>query len=102
MRSSSCRDAWLFGCTGPHGVHGTNLDGARFSERSVSLLYYKQVIFETFDMPATHVPIVSSHSFGRITGTVMEFGDGISRTKPAYEGYALPHAAMRGGTAAIL
>ena len=26
----------------------------------------------------------------------MEFGDGISRTKPAYEGYALPHAAMRG------
>ena len=88
--SSSCHTAYRFGGTGHGG------EAQVFTERSDSLPDYTKVIFKTFDMPATDVPILASLSSGGKTDIVMDAGDGVSRTKLAYDGCALPRAAMRG------
>ena len=57
-----------------------------------------QLMFETFDVPACYVSVPSVltlYSSGKITGTVLEVGDGVCHSVPIYEGYSLPHAIVR-------
>ncbi|XP_014833705.1 PREDICTED: actin, cytoplasmic-like [Poecilia mexicana] len=56
-----------------------------------------QIIFETFNSPAIYVAnqaVLSLYASGRLTGTVIDSGDGVSHTVPIYEGHALPHAVL--------
>ena len=52
----------------------------------------------TFNVPALYVPIQTVLTLcvlGRTTGSVMDFGDGVSRTVPFVGSNSLPHAICR-------
>lgn len=52
-------------------------------------------MFETFQLPAMYIAnqgVLSLYASGRVTGIVMNSGDGVSYTYPVYDGYAIPHA----------
>ena len=116
MRSSSCRDAWLFGCTGPHGVHDTNLDGARLPLGGTGP---KEHMIKTSRNEVFPCCIISRSSLRHSTCPqrtflffhrtrldeyrALSWSLGIASLAPSPPTRdALPHAAMRGGTAAIL
>ena len=55
-------------------------------------------MFETFKVPNFYVTcqaVLSLYCSGRITGIVLDSGDGVTQTVPIYEGYALRNAIMR-------
>ncbi|KAL1005400.1 hypothetical protein UPYG_G00058620 [Umbra pygmaea] len=55
-----------------------------------------KIMFETFKTPGMYVAnqaVLSLYASGRVTGIVMESGDGVTQTVPIYEGCAL-HPAM--------
>ena len=57
-----------------------------------------EIVFETFDTPAMYVamqPILSLYASCRVTGTVVESGDGVTHIVPVFEGRALQHAIHR-------
>jgi len=57
-----------------------------------------QIFFENFNAPQFYVAIqaiLSLYSSGRVTGCVVDSGDGVTHTVPVYEGYSLPHAVQR-------
>lgn len=56
------------------------------------------MMFETFNTPALHIgvqAVLSLYASGRITGLVLDSGDGVTHTVPIYEGHVVPHAVSR-------
>ena len=52
-------------------------------------------MFETFNVPCFYVnaqAVLALYESGRMTGVVLDSGEGISDIVPIYEGYAIPHA----------
>uniref|UniRef100_A0A0X3P7P7 Alpha-centractin n=2 Tax=Schistocephalus solidus TaxID=70667 RepID=A0A0X3P7P7_SCHSO len=57
-----------------------------------------EMLFETFCVPALYISmqaVLSLYASGRITGVVLDSGDGVTHAVPIYEGYALPHSIER-------
>ena len=57
-----------------------------------------EIMFEIFKIPKMYVimqAVLSLYATDRVTGIVLESGDGVTQIAPIYEGYALPHATIR-------
>ncbi|XP_075056672.1 actin-related protein T3 [Mixophyes fleayi] len=57
-----------------------------------------EIFFEKFQVPAMYVAIqavLALYCSGRITGCVVDSGDGVTHSVPIFEGYCLPHAVLR-------
>ncbi|KAG4070695.1 hypothetical protein HA402_013615 [Bradysia odoriphaga] len=57
-----------------------------------------EIFFETFNVPALFVSmqaVLSLYATGRVTGVVLDSGDGVTHAVPIYEGFAMPHSIMR-------
>ncbi len=57
-----------------------------------------EIMFKTFNIPALYVAtqaVLSLYASGRVTGVVIDIGDGVSHIVPIYEGFALGHAIQR-------
>lgn len=55
-------------------------------------------MFEVYNTPAFHVafePLLSLYSAGRVTGTIVSSGDGVTFTAPIFEGSAPHHCILR-------
>uniref|UniRef100_UPI00358FDA19 actin-5-like n=1 Tax=Myxine glutinosa TaxID=7769 RepID=UPI00358FDA19 len=68
-----------------------------------------EIAFEVFRCPALHIahqPTLSLFSSGRVSGMVVEVGEGVTHCTPCSHGYVLPHATTRmnlaGGDVTIL
>lgn len=57
-----------------------------------------QIMFESFSVPGLYVAIqaiLSLYSSGRVTGIVLDSGDGVTHTVPVFEGFSLVHSIER-------
>jgi len=57
-----------------------------------------QIFFETFNVPALFVSmqaVLSLYASGKVTGTVLDCGDGVTHSVPIYEGFAVTNAIQR-------
>lgn len=57
-----------------------------------------EIFFETFNVPAWFVSmqaVLSLYATGRVTGVVLDSGDGVTHAVPIYEGFAMPNSIMR-------
>jgi len=57
-----------------------------------------EVFFESFNVPALFIQtssILSLYASGRVTGCVLDSGDGVSCVVPVYRGFAAQHAVQR-------
>src|SRR5690606_19159970 len=57
-----------------------------------------ELLFEKFLIPGLHFevqPICALYSTGRITGLVIDSGDGATQVVPAYEGYCISYSITR-------
>ena len=57
-----------------------------------------EIMFETFNVPALYIAtqaVLSLYASGRVTGCVIDIGDGVSHVVPIYEGFAMGHAIQR-------
>jgi actin beta/gamma 1 len=57
-----------------------------------------EIMFETFNVPALYIAtqaVLSLYASGRVTGCVLDIGDGVSHIVPIFEGFALSHAIER-------
>ncbi len=57
-----------------------------------------QIMFETFNTPALCMAlqtVLALFNSGRTTGVVLDCGEGVSEVSLIYEGYSLPHSALR-------
>ena len=57
-----------------------------------------EIMFETFNVPGLYISIqavLSLYSAGKVTGIVLDSGDGVTHFVPIFESYSLPHAILR-------
>ncbi|MFX1256882.1 MAG: actin, cytoplasmic 2 [Promethearchaeota archaeon] len=57
-----------------------------------------EIMFETFNVPGLYIAtqaVLSLYASGRVTGCVLDIGDGVTHIVPIYEGFALNHAIQR-------
>lgn len=57
-----------------------------------------EIMFEHFKVKSLAVmntAALSMYSTGKVSGLIVECGEGISYTVPVFEGYALPHAKIK-------
>ncbi|ELP92145.1 actin, putative [Entamoeba invadens IP1] len=56
-----------------------------------------QIMFETFNVPSLFIcpqAVLSLYTSGRLTGLVLDSGDGVTHAVPVYEGFSLPHSVL--------
>uniref|UniRef100_A0A6B2L9C3 Actin n=1 Tax=Arcella intermedia TaxID=1963864 RepID=A0A6B2L9C3_9EUKA len=54
-----------------------------------------QIMFETFNIPSLYIAnqaVLGLYCSGRLTGIILDIGEGACHTVPIYEGHAIPHA----------
>ena len=57
-----------------------------------------QVFFEVFSVPAYYASMVAKlplYCSGRVTGLVLDSGDGVTQAVPVFQGQSLPHAIVK-------
>jgi len=57
-----------------------------------------QIMFETFNVPGMYIAmdaVLSLYASGRLTGIILDVGDGVTHAVPIHEGFALPNAIIR-------
>lgn len=57
-----------------------------------------QVFFETFNVPALYISVqavLALYASGKITGLVLDVGEGVTHCVPVYQGFAISNAILR-------